>query len=424
MKDRAEQERKQRERASRRLVKLSTAQRKQELKDGREEMREESKAIREILRTQLTELGGETAKCDCERCSPPVYPAAPAPRRLWLPGKGFAGSLREESSREGRVSFRELYSRATRAARQAMRDKVWSDEDRADVVSSIVEGVLSKAAETVGGSDSKLEDIPAPLCSGTALYRRAKDGREVKVTQVQRDLRLSSGFAAGLQNPDGERLDTEAPDLARYPIAALRFAWSACDELGVPSTGDTFSIAYTVARLNGGVESVPVVAKELGVKAEKLRSLLKRAQRTYPVPSGEHRTHPSASYSLPKDAERERFYSGTTEYQAYNDRERVRGSMSPTIAAFMHELHILNNSEAGSRIARGASDLPEQWRGYDTKGPVYSVTHKHCRKRLSIHRPEWAQALSPRQAEALRAASVERRKRASLPTDSLERLAA
>lgn len=459
--NRAEQQRRQRELASKRLVKLSRSSRKAELEEAREDMREETQAIREILQAKLAEkLGLDTGATETPQREPETYPSAPAPKRTWNPGNGFRPS-KLPRTREGRVSFQELQARSRRAIGQAMRSKQWSDEDRADGASAITLGVLSKALETVEtearkkdrrkralypklsapnhygyGSEQKLasdplRDIPESLATGLALYHRARDYRESREAQLAAEIKLSSGFGKGLFHPETAELETEAPDLERYPIAALRFAWDSCEALGVSPTGDTFSIAYTVARLSSGVDSVPAVATELGMAPERLRSLLKRTHKHFPtlaIWNGWHgeapEVHRNASYSLPSECERERHYSGTTFYMAYPDRERVAGTMTPTHAAHMERLDILNSARAGSSIARGASDLPEQWRGFDKRGPVYSVNVKRTRVRLSVHRPEWAQALTRRQSEALRAASIARRAKQGLSTESLERLSA
>lgn len=403
LKDRAAITRRESLRASRRLVKLSKAHRRESLADAREELREETEAIRAMVRA---ELAGDLAHNHSGHIdhtpggSPSPYPpAAPAPDRTYHPARTLR-PIRERVAKD-RVSFSELVTRSGRAARQAMRGSAWSHSDRQDAQSYAIERVLVKTAERVGGDVSKLSDVPADLASGVALYRLARDCRVSKVRDADRDQAdaISRVFSTV---PDPEDTPGEvAPDVTRYPIHALRFAWDACESLGVASTGETFTIAYTVARMVSGVADLGKtkpedqalaitqadVARELGIAPATHRSILHRARAKYPA------AH-SKSYRAPK---------------------RIRTRGDETVAAFLDALSLLDNPQAGTQRVTGAG-IPERVRGLTTKAPV-SPAPTVTRTRVYFRRTaaDWTRELTPRQRQAMHAASVMRQSRQGIP---------
>lgn len=351
------------------------------LKESREESREESASIRAMLKLELAgELATRSAHIDhSPGGSPSPYPpAAPAPDHTYRTPDTFRP--RKVRTPDGRVSFHDLILRANRAASQAMRGEAWSDAQRQDAASHCVESVLRMATQRHGPQP----DLPAELATGVGLYRLAKDARESMRASLDRDHaeHVRRAFTEGAVSPEPGAQLTDARDLDRSIHSALTRAWDACEALGVSTTGPTFTVAYTAARMTV-VESLADVASELGMTPAAHRKVISRVPSSIPAASS-----------------------------PYIPRVKVapRGSLKAHPASFLQALASLDHPDAGTTRA-GAAGLEHA----DRQLAPSKVSTSRCRKRLRRTPATWVLALSPRARAAMHAASSARQDRADIP---------
>lgn len=235
----------------------------------------------------------------------PLPPAAPAPCRLVHIVATADFTCRPDlldRAPDGRINMSELRSRSYAAARQVTRGKQWSDEQRQDIASTVVENVLRRThwtgtrhgtardvlawitfCETFPHEAKRRElantgTVPKDAASGLVLMRLALNAREtVGVRHEASD--NDDDFTSGVHvDGPGEQLRRQ-PDLTATPRAARLAAVQMLEDLDLATSwGPMLTVAYTAARAPWGTDGRDI-ATELDMSYTAYRKHLSRGHK-------------------------------------------------------------------------------------------------------------------------------------------------
>lgn len=221
---------------------------------------------------------------------------APAPRHEWRPRAPH--SFRPKTRRaapapDARVPMAELMSRAYAASRQALQGKQWSEDDRQDATSYVLEKVIEREAKTgpVGAT------VARENATGLVLYRLATDARIQAERETGRiDELTHRAFTSQVVSDDGPGQLRRAAETVASPRKARLAAVHMLAELECTTAwGPTFTVAYTAARApwhgkEGFAESSRDVAAELDMSFTAYRKHMSRGRKLIAetAPTAEH----------------------------------------------------------------------------------------------------------------------------------------
>lgn len=339
---------------------------------------------------------------------------APAPRHEWRRPERFS-AFRREAAPSGRVSMAELGSRAYAAARQALQGKQWSEDQRLDAASAVVEAVLRR--ENVGAprhgtprevlawidfcgrfpheaarrERANVATVAREAASGLALYRLASNERRaMERADGRMEEATHAAFTAEVQTADaGTQLRRERDLLATPRKARLTAVHMLADLDLDTSWGPLLTVAYTAAR-------APWTRGEDGKLA------------------------PIAGDDIAAELELTH-----TAYRKQMGRGRKLIAENVASERWMAEsLHVLDPL-AGSGGALHAAKLIADWRGLDKAPPTPSApTLTVSRKRTGAPRrtpAEWTLKLPDRTRNRLHALATARQERAGLAPEKRTR---
>lgn len=271
----------------------------------------------------------------------------------------------------------ELMSRAYAASRQALQGKQWSEDDRQDATSYVLEKVVEREAKTgpVGAT------VARENATGLVLYRLATDARISMERETGRvEQATHRAFTAQVVSDDGPGQMRRAAETVASPRKARLTAVHMLAELDCPTYwGPAFTVAYTASRApwhgkEGFAESSRDVARELDMSFTAYRKNMSRGR-------------------------------------------KLIAETVPT-AETMAERLLLIDPAAGSGGYLSASKLIADWRGLDKPAPDPSAPKLTVsRKRTGQPRrtpAAWTRDLPERTRHRLHALAIARQDRAGI----------
>lgn len=329
---------------------------------------------------------------------------APAPRHEWRRPERFS-PFRREAAPSGRVSMAELSSRAYAAARQALQGKQWSEEQRLDAASAVVEAVLRR--ENVGAlrhgtpravlawidfcerfpheaarrERANVATVAKDAASGLVLYRLASNERRaMERADGRTDEAVHAAFTSEVQTADVGTQLRRRRDLLATPRKARLTAVEMLRDLDLDTSwGPLLTVAYTAARapwqLGEDGKLAPIAGDDIASELDL--------------------TH--------------------TAYRKHMSRGRKLLAENVTGERWMAEsLHLLDPL-AGSGGALHAAKLIADWRGLDkAPPPPLAPTLTRMRKAPRRTPAEWTLKLPDRTRNRLQALAMARQERAGL----------
>lgn len=330
---------------------------------------------------------------------------APAPRHEYRTRERFTTRPGRDTAPSGRVSMAELASRAYAAARQALQGKQWSEDQRLDAASAVVEAVLRR--ENVGAprhgrplavlawidfcerypleaqrrERANVATVPKDAASGLVLYRLASNERRaMERAEGRMEEATHAAFTAEVQTADaGTQLRRERDLLATPRKARLTAVHMLADLDLDTSWGPLLTVAYTAARAPWRVgddgKLAPISGEDIAAELEL--------------------TH--------------------TAYRKHMSRGRKLVTENVASERWMAESLHLMDPLAGSGGALHAAKLVADWRGLDKSPPApLAVTLTRCKKAPLKTPAAWTAKLPDRTRNRLHALATARQERAGI----------